>query len=173
MIQLYKNMLDDDLIKELLDYYQHNLDRLTDYGNFEQVEIDAGHKLSNLMKDLTHKIGDDYFERHDKTGMAPKTYAVEGFRIKRYEPNQGSFPWHVDAGTIQNCTRFLAFLYYLNDNDAGTKFEKVYVPAEKGSVVVFPPMWMYPHEGEMPKEKPKFIMSTYFHFIGVDSRVQS
>ena len=69
MIQLYKNMLDDDLIKELLDYYQHNLDRLTDYGNFEQVEIDVGHKLSNLMKDLTHKIGDDYFERHDKTGM--------------------------------------------------------------------------------------------------------
>ena len=40
MIQLYKNVLEDDLIKELLDYYQHNLDRLTDYGNFEQVEID-------------------------------------------------------------------------------------------------------------------------------------
>ena len=47
------------------------------------------------------------------------------------------------------------------------------VPAEKGSVVVFPPMWMYPHEGEMPKEKPKFIMSTYFHFLGVDSRLQT
>ena len=116
MIQLYKNVLEDDLVKELLDYYQHNLDRLTDYGNFEQVEIDAGHRLSNLMKDLTHKIGDDYFEKHDKTSQAPKVYAVEGFRIKRYEPNQGSFPWHVDAGTIQNCTRFLAFLYYLNDD---------------------------------------------------------
>ena len=74
MIQLYKNVLEDDLVKELLDYYQHNLDRLTDYGNFEQVEIDAGHRLSNLMKDLTHKIGDDYFERHDKTSRTPKTF---------------------------------------------------------------------------------------------------
>ena len=37
MIQLYKNVLEDDLVKELLDYYQHNLDRLTDYCNFEQV----------------------------------------------------------------------------------------------------------------------------------------
>ena len=25
----------------------------------------------------------------------------------------------------------------------------------------------------MPKEKPKFIMSTYFHFLGVDSRLQT
>ena len=38
--------------------------------------------------------------------------------------------------------------------------------------VIFPPMWMFPHEGEMPKKEPKFIMSTYSHFMGVDKSRQ-
>ena len=33
---------------------------------------------------------------------------------------------------------------------------------EKGSVAVFPPMWMFPHEGDAQKS-PKFIM-IYLHF---------
>ena len=170
MIQLYKNILPDDLVNDLLKYYESY--EPIDYGNFTQVEIDTEHKLTNYMKDIVYKVTDHYFELHDKTNQHPEPFALEGFRIKRYEPNKGSFPWHTDASNIQNCTRFLALLFYLNTSEAGTKFEKTYVPAEKGSVVVFPPMWMFPHEGEMPKKEPKFIMSTYLHFMGVDKSRQ-
>ena len=44
------------------------------------------------MKDIVYKVTDHYFELHDKTNQHPEPFALEGFRIKRYEPNKGSFP---------------------------------------------------------------------------------
>jgi len=115
MIQLYKNILPDDLVNDLLKYYESY--EPIDYGNFTQVEIDTQHKLTNYLKDIVYKVTDHYFELHDKTNQHPEPFALEGFRIKRYEPNKGSFPWHTDAGNIQNCTRFLALLFYLNNSE--------------------------------------------------------
>ena len=98
MIQLYKNILPDDLVSDLLKYYESY--EPIDYGNFTQVEIDTKHKLTDYMKDIVYKVTDHYFELHDKTNQHPEPFALEGFRIKRYEPNKGSFPWHTDAGNI-------------------------------------------------------------------------
>ena len=47
MIQLYKNILPDDLVNDLLKYYESY--EPIDYGNFTQVEIDTQHKLTNYM----------------------------------------------------------------------------------------------------------------------------
>jgi len=100
--------------------------------------------------------------------MMPKKKKIEGIRMKRYLPNVHSFPLHVDVANNKSCSRYLAFLIYLNNNEAGTKF---YTPegnltyeAKCGNILVFPPMWMFPHEGLMPTENKKYIMSTYYHY---------
>jgi hypothetical protein len=64
-------------------------------------------------------------------------------------------------------TRFLAFLFYLNDSDAGTEFplEGITVEAKQGRLVIFPPGLQWPHIGHEPRLGDKYIMSTYLHYI--------
>ena len=59
-------------------------------------------------------------------------------------------------------------LWYLNDVAEGgeTRFPQlgITVPARQGRLLVFPPYWMYQHEGLAPESGDKFILSTYLLF---------
>ena len=61
--------------------------------------------------------------------------------------------------------------FYLNDNDGFTTFPNVRsdrkplaVEPKAGRVVIFPPMWMFPHNGLPPKNDDKYIMMTSLHY---------
>lgn len=110
----------------------------------------------------------DYKQRWDPLNMMPQDFASEGLRMKCYRPNgYHEFKTHVDQANRGSATRFLAFLFYLNDSDAGTEFfnPEVTVAARQGRLVMFPPTWQYPHRGLMPTDgHSKYIMSTYLHY---------
>ena len=95
-------------------------------------------------------------------------FALEGMRIKAYRPNQlDEFRLHVDVVHRESSPRYISFLFYLNDSDAGTEFprENLTVEAREGRVVLFPPLWCYPHRGLMPKNgQNKYILSTYLQY---------
>jgi hypothetical protein len=63
--------------------------------------------------------------------------------------------------------------YYLNDVEEGgetafdDKVSEYYlkVKSKQGRIVMFPPMWMYPHKGLKPISNPKYIISTYMHYL--------
>ena len=38
------------------------------------------------------------------------------------------------------------------------------IDPKKGRLVMFPPMWMFPHNGKPPISGPKYILSTYLHY---------
>jgi len=101
--------------------------------------------------------------------LLPKDYAMEGMRIKCYRPNQlDEFRLHVDVANKGSATRFVSCLLYLNDSDGGTEFplEGKTVEAREGRLVIFPPLWTYPHLGQMPQDGgTKYILSTYLHYI--------
>ena len=42
------------------------------------------------------------------------------------------------------------------------------VECKKGSMLMFPPMWTHVHAGEKPKDKPKYILGSYLHYVGAD-----
>ena len=92
---------------------------------------------------------------------------LEEFRLKRY--NGGSddrYDEHIDVQSPDSSRRFLSFLFYLNDDFTGgeTEFtEGGLVTPRRGSVLVFPPYWMYPHAGRRVITGTKYIMSTYMH----------
>ena len=45
---------------------------------------------------------------------------LEDIRMKKYNPNDhDEFQAHVDVGDNRNCTRFLVFFVYLDDNEKG------------------------------------------------------
>jgi hypothetical protein len=169
MMQMYEKVLPKSFCDYMIDKFESEPQLDKSYEMFDQLEIrhweDESHDLIAICKDLS----EHYAKFYDPMKMMPQNRKIEALRMKRYKPNTHSFPLHVDVGHAGNCTRYLAFLIYFNDNEAGTKF---YTPeghftfeAECGNILVFPPMWLFPHEGLMPTKTNKYIASTYFHYV--------
>ena len=136
--------------------------------NYNQVAED------HLMHCLVRKVKTlvSIYKDHNPTGgrFFPEKFGLEEFRIKCYNEGEDCFSQHVDVGDANSSKRFLAFLFYLNNNfDGGnTVFklpEKHIITPTQGDVLMFPPTWQYPHEGKPVIKGKKFIMSTYLHYV--------
>ena len=101
--------------------------------------------------------------------MFPPKYGIEPFKIKRYEANGvDEFGWHVDVNSTDSMKRWLAFFCYLSDNDEGYTtfpYQKVATDCKKGTIVVFPPMWPWLHQGAKPVQKSKYFLGSYLHYV--------
>ena len=98
----------------------------------------------------------------------PNSPACADLVIKRYRPGSGErFQLHFDS-VDHLANRYLVFLWYLNDvgSGGGTHFPDLdlEVDARAGRLLVFPPYWMYQHEGLPPLSGDKYILSTYLLF---------
>jgi prolyl 4-hydroxylase len=88
--------------------------------------------------------------------------------MKRYRPGGGDrFQLHFDAiNHVAN--RYMVFMWYLNDVAEGgeTRFPQLdhSVEPRVGRLLMFPPYWMYQHEGLPPRTGDKYILSTYLLF---------
>ena len=142
-----------------------------DVIDFTQVNLNVHH--SNL---LNHLIGptQEVLARYKKKLKAEtlwfprNTLALEEYRVKCYNGGTGQqFKPHVDVGDHNSSRRFLSFLFYLNDNFTGGETQFIggrTIKPKRGSVLVFPPTWQYPHAGLPVTHGKKFIMSTYLHY---------
>lgn len=76
----------------------------------------------------------------------------EGYQVQRTEPG-GFYSWHTDERDDPDKSRYLTYLWYLNDVVEGyTEFisgERVY--PEEGKLLLFPATWTYQHRGTPPK----------------------
>jgi prolyl 4-hydroxylase len=98
----------------------------------------------------------------------PNSPAFADLVVKRYRPHSAErFQLHFDAiNHLSN--RYMVLLWYLNDVErgGGTRFPKlgVEIEARAGRLLMFPPYWMYQHEGLPPESGDKYILSTYLLF---------
>ena len=85
--------------------------------------------------------------------------------VEKVGPGQ-EFGWHIDSGPMGTYRRFLSVLTYLTDvNDGGrTEFplQKKALQPRQGTMVLFPPYWMFPHRGAPPLREVKYKMTSYF-----------
>jgi hypothetical protein len=102
--------------------------------------------------------------------MFPEVHGWEEIRMKKYN-NDGidRFDEHIDACDLESSKRFLVMFWYLNDVDEGgeTVFTaplNISVKPKAGRILMFPPMWMYPHAGMAPKSNSKYIIGSYLHY---------
>ena len=98
----------------------------------------------------------------------PNTPLLSEFVIKRYCPGQDEqFQLHFDAINFV-ANRYLVLLWYLNDVAEGgeTVFPQLglKIAARAGRLLMFPPYWMYQHQGLQPQSGDKYILSTYLLF---------
>jgi prolyl 4-hydroxylase len=98
----------------------------------------------------------------------PNSPRLADLILKRYRPGADErFQPHFDS-INEVSDRYLVFLWYLDDVEEGgeTVFPQlgVTVPARAGRLLMFPPYWMYQHEGRPPVSGDKYILSTYLLF---------
>lgn len=149
----------------------------TDYKSFKELNLTT-HPEFKEEQELFYQKSEEMLSLY-KTQLQipffPEQVGLEEVRMKRYDTNdKDQFGWHADVGDYASARRLLVMFYYLNDVDAGgeTLFNEnlqeltnLSVKPKQGRMVMFPPMWMYPHKGCKPISNPKYIISTYCHYL--------
>jgi hypothetical protein len=178
LIHVHENVLNQDVCNFLVNFFEENTnlhERYDENGSptFTQINFTQNRNISDEVNSVhTHIIRtileyrDNYYEFIDKR-VFPEDHAFEQFRIKKYNPGgEDRFDTHVDVTNHDTSRRFLSFMWYLNDIESGglTVFKDLTIQPKQGTLVIFPPLWMYPHRGEPPISGSKYIMSTYLHY---------
>lgn len=174
-IEVYEDALQSNTCKTLIDIFENNKDKQERIENDKKPNFTQFNFTKNLTKDyekihnqviktvLSYK--EKYYTMIDPR-VFPSENSFEQFRIKKYSDKNDLFDTHVDVKDHESSRRFLAFMFYLNDVECGgeTIFHEKKVIPKTGTLLVFPPLWMFPHRGEPPLKGSKYIMSTYLHY---------
>jgi hypothetical protein len=133
-----------------------NVTRLSDAGFLTHFRSRIDRALAAYNRDVRLTI------------PVPNSPKTADLILKCYRPGQDErFQLHFDA-VNHLAHRYLVMLWYLNDVAQGgeTRFPQlgVTVQPKAGRLIVFPPYWMYQHEGVAPLSGDKYILSTYLLF---------
>ena len=178
-IMFLKNVMPLEMCKELIETYDsvhkqervYRKNKILDFEEINMLDNDAFEKFREPMGKLMHAVSKHYMENthnilRDRLPCYEPLKDYEAPRIKRYEPNQGIFDWHIDAADQETGKRVIVMFWYLNDVKEGgeTVFDigqELKIPPQAGSVCVFPPTWNFPHKGATPISNPKYCISSY------------
>lgn len=185
-IMVMDDVLPQDMCDSLIKKFENCKDRVLTENywengqarRFEEINITKHQSFKQEAEhfyELTKKVY-SFYKEQCQINFLPHQIGYEAARMKRYEVNQKDrFDWHTDVGDYSSAKRFLVMFYYLNDvsvggetvfNDVADQPEKeIKISPQRGRIVIFPPMWMYPHKGSMPISNPKYIISTYCHYL--------
>ena len=178
LIHVYENALRHDVCDFLVNFFEDNnslSEQISNEGkpNFTQVNLTKNREITKLTNEVhnqlireTFKYRDLYYDYVYKD-VFPDSHAFEEFRIKKYKiGGEDRFDTHVDVKSYSTARRFLSFFWYLNTVEEGgeTEFDELIIKPKKGSLVVFPPLWMFPHKGHPPVSEVKYLLSTYLHY---------
>tara|TARA_B100001996_G_scaffold363227_1_gene331326 strand:+ start:62 stop:721 length:660 start_codon:yes stop_codon:yes gene_type:complete len=193
LIKVYDNALDDYTCEYLTEHFERSKRRHKKVSrnrtpNFTEYNLTRNvwredRRTKKVYTDLVNKIdihAQEYFNfvnHHFKylfpddivyaRTVFPAYYGIERFRIKRYNVGVNeAFNTHVDSMNLLSCPRFISFLWYLNDVEEGgqTLFHGKEVKPKKGRLVIFPPLWLFPHMGTEPISNTKYVMSSYLRY---------
>ena len=169
-IQTYDNVLSESTCNELINLVDEKNERIERdrKPNFYQRNIGDLPEYTGLYHKFI-ELSVDYFSDLGYTkDLLPEKHGFEELRIKKYDVGD-AFDRHVDVADYNSARRWVAFQVYLNDNFKGDEtefysFEKIIKP-KTGRVLVFPPLWTFPHAGLPVLEGTKYILTTYFHYV--------
>ena len=169
-IRTYDNFLSEPICNQLIDCVEESNERVEKNRkpNFYQRNIGNDPAYSGLYQNFS-KLSYEYFSDLNYTeDSLPIKYGFEELRIKKYDVGD-EFDRHVDVADYSSAKRWLACQVYLNEDFKGgeTKFDihDTIIKPKTGRVLVFPPLWTYPHAGLPVVEGKKYILTTYFHYL--------
>lgn len=171
------NALSVDICDAVLDFFHRNEDRQErwDYNKSPKFNILNFTQHAALDQELHNAVVhsaltaiEKYRHHVPESIFWTENLKFEYFRIKHYRAGtDDQFKTHIDSNSKETYARFLAFFWYLNDVDIGgeTEFTNIdlKIKPKKGRLVMFPPLWLYPHRGNPTISQDKFMLSSYLH----------
>lgn len=177
-IKIYENALEANICDFLISLFDQTEDKQERYDNdgkpnYNQFNLTKNKDISNEVNQIHNYIikkifnyKNVYYDYVNKN-VFPEEHALEHFNIVKYEPNGiDKFDTHVDVENYSSARRFLSFMWYLNDVSEGGKtvFKDLEIQPKKGTLVIFPSFWLFPHREESPVSNPKYILTAYLHY---------
>jgi len=173
-IQTHENAIDSDTCDFLIQLFEQNPEYCENeegqsYSQFNLTEVrELSEEVNKIHNDLirnVYKHRDEYYECYDKR-VFPDSHAFEKFKIQRFMPNEDNEnDTYVDVQDYTSAKRFLCFMWYLSHNEAGQdEFLDLFIQPEKGKLVVYPSLWLFPHKKITPVNEPQYILKTYLHY---------
>jgi len=172
LIKIWDDVLDPETCRNIIQmfesskpFYEHH-----DTNSYKFTQLNLNNSPDAPLAAILVQSLIPYYEQYfEETGY--KQYVNisdhEEVRIKKYRKGtDDQFKTHVDVTNAANAKRFLVSILYLNDNDGCTTFptfNKVVEP-KAGRLLVFPPLWMFPHNGMPPTNNDKYIMMSCLHY---------
>lgn len=124
--------------------------------------------IQNAFIESANKFVQQYMDDVDCRQYFPLKSSIEQFRMKKYRAGTDDrFDKHVDVGDYESARRFLCLFWYLNDVEDGgeTVFDTVTIKPKRGRLLIFPPLWTFPHAGMPTVSNDKYIAGTYCHYV--------
>ena len=93
------------------------------------------------------------------------------FKMQKYLPGEAYFALHAEnTGHRDGVTdrRLIAWMVYLNNVAEGgeTEFRNgLQIKPKAGTLLIFPPLWTYPHKANPAVSHTKYIATTYTHYV--------
>jgi prolyl 4-hydroxylase len=179
-VRVYDADLDAPLCRKMIDsfrtlhrFQQYNgrdLRRGLEESEWTELNVtrlsDPGFR--NTFRSYIDRALDRYNADVGMTIPIPNSPSVADLIMKRYRAGTDEkFQLHFDA-VYQFSSRYLVLLWYLNDVPSGgeTRFPQLdlVISPREGRLLMFPPYWMYQHEGVPTLAGEKYILSTYLMF---------
>lgn len=195
LIKVYDDVFDTEKCKTIIDCFEQNPQYHQRYDNnqrpnFTQLNLtqyaqseDATDSVKDIHKDVTTlfmNVISLYQIDTSITDEIPSQWGLEQIRIKKYNKaidccdpetieKSDQFAEHVDVGDHNSARRFLALFLYLNHTETTGKTIFPYLDLQvdpiPGRILVFPPMWMFPHAGLPSFSEDKYIVGSYCHYL--------
>lgn len=172
------SILCDKLIKMYDDHPELHIQQQQAHFKFNQFDLTANRNKLNDRFDILHAhvVGaaqrgmKQYVKDVDSEFQIPIEFGYEHFRINRTDNNgKDGFGEHTDVFNYESARRYITALFYLNDikegGDAAFPTLGFSVKPAKGSMLCFPSNWLYLHCGLKPISDPKYIMTTFAHYL--------
>ena len=133
-----------------------------DHSVVKDILISASFKTIELYLNKTKKLS--RFVSHNTD-----TCKFENFRVRRYDKGSGHFKEHCDIIGIDTMSRLFVIMFYLNTVDVGGETEftelNMSIKPKQGSVLIFHPNFMFPHQSNIPISNNKYTTQTYIHYM--------
>ena len=182
-VRYYDRVVSKEWCNKVIDLFeQSKTDTFnSDRKSFTELDIEGKEEFREiketyirvLKQNLQHFMKEVNIENHH----FPPVIDMENIRIKKYTDNgKDVFKNHVDVLRSQgpSSKRFLVFIMYLSDVEEGGETSipryNIKCKPKAGRLLMFPPFWTHPHQGEKVIKGTKYQMMTYLHYGDINDK---
>lgn len=142
-------------------------DDAIDYNSPEQPWIFSDGSAAMMVVESIRRCFEHYkTEMGGFIGMEPVNF--NAVKLQRTEPGQGYHVWHCEQATRETAHKFMFYIAYLNDVQAGGETEFLHqsqrVEPKRGRVLLAPACYTHTHRGNQPLRGKKYIATGWLEW---------